>query len=73
MKSTTVYVPSSELGLSQPLSRSECAPPTRTGDGGAQSPAGEGVGVVWFIQAGVLIRYVGDFFKFGDSKFKIYY
>jgi hypothetical protein len=35
IKSTTVYVPSSEFGLSQPLSHntSECAPPPRTGGG----------------------------------------
>jgi hypothetical protein len=43
-KSTTLYVPSSELELSQPLSlASKCAPPPRTG-GGAHSPAGEGLG-----------------------------
>jgi hypothetical protein len=39
----TVYVPSSELGLSQALSRhaSECAPPPEPGEGGgAHSPAG---------------------------------
>jgi hypothetical protein len=42
MKTTTVYVPSSELGLSQPLSRKECSPPPRTR--GGLSPAGEGLG-----------------------------
>ncbi len=50
MKSTKLYVPLSELGLSQPLSfASECAPPPRTGGGGgggAHSPAGEVLGEV---------------------------
>jgi hypothetical protein len=38
-------VPSSELGLSQPLSRQQVcrAPPPGT-EGGAHSPAGEGLG-----------------------------
>ncbi len=42
MKSTTVYVPSSELVLSQPLSRQRVCPSTR--GGGAHSPEGEGFG-----------------------------
>ncbi len=41
IKSTTVYVPSSELGLSHPLSRQRvCPSPGR----GGHSPAGEGLG-----------------------------
>ncbi len=46
IKSTTVYVPSSELGLSHPLSRQRvtCAPPPGTKGGEAHSPAGEGLG-----------------------------
>ncbi len=44
IKSTTVYIPSSELGLSQPLSRQrECPSPQNRG-GGVHSPAGEGLG-----------------------------
>jgi hypothetical protein len=45
IKSTTVYVPSSELGLSQPVSRQRVCPssPNR-GRGGAHSPAGEWLG-----------------------------
>ncbi len=33
IKSSTVHVPSSELGLSQPLSRQRVAPPPRRGGG----------------------------------------
>jgi hypothetical protein len=40
IKSTTVYVPSLELGLSHPPSRH----PPGTKGGGAHSPAGEGLG-----------------------------
>jgi hypothetical protein len=41
----TVYVPSSELGLPQPLSRKRlCLPPRTKGWGGAHSPAAKGVG-----------------------------
>jgi hypothetical protein len=43
IKSTTVYVPSSELGLSQPLSRQQVCPFPQN-RGGAHSPAGEGLG-----------------------------
>ncbi len=43
IKSTTVYVPSSELGLSQPLSRQRVVP-LPPEPGGAHSPAGEGLG-----------------------------
>jgi hypothetical protein len=46
-KSTTEYVPSSELGLSHPLSRQRVCPSPRNqrgGGGGAHSPAGEGLG-----------------------------
>jgi hypothetical protein len=45
-KSTTVYVPSSELGLSQPpLTRQRlCPSPQNRRGGGAHSPAGEGLG-----------------------------
>jgi hypothetical protein len=43
VKSTTVFVPSSELGLSQPSLASECAPPPRTGGGGTLA-WGEGLG-----------------------------
>jgi hypothetical protein len=39
IKSTTVYVPSSELGLSQPLSRHRVSPYPRTGGGGLTSLA----------------------------------
>jgi hypothetical protein len=42
IKSTTVHVPSSELGLSQPLSRQRVCPEPK--GGGAHSPAGEGLG-----------------------------
>jgi len=51
IKSTTVYVPSSELGLSHPSLASECAPPpgTKWGEGGGVHVghtrlAGEGLG-----------------------------
>jgi hypothetical protein len=45
IRSTTVYVPSSELGLSQPLSRQRvCPSPQNRGEGGAHSPAGAGLG-----------------------------
>ncbi len=44
IKSTTVYVPSSELGLSHPLSRQRVCPYPRNQGGGAHSPAGEGLG-----------------------------
>ncbi len=40
-----MYVPSSELGLPQPLSRKRvCPPPADQRGGGAHWPAGEGVG-----------------------------
>jgi hypothetical protein len=42
IKSTTVYVHSSELGLSQPLSRQRVCPSPHNRGGGA--PAGEGLG-----------------------------
>jgi hypothetical protein len=46
IKSTTVYVPSSELGLSQPLSRQRlCPSPQNGGRGGGHSPASEGLGL----------------------------
>jgi hypothetical protein len=45
IKSTTVYVPSSELGLSQPLSRQRVCPSPQNRGGGVHSPAGEGLGV----------------------------
>jgi hypothetical protein len=38
------YVPSSELGLSQPLSRQRVCPSLRNQRGGTHSPAGEGLG-----------------------------
>jgi hypothetical protein len=41
---TTVYVPSSELGLSHPLSRRRVSPSLGIKGGGAHSPAGEGLG-----------------------------
>ncbi len=45
IKSTTVCVPLSELGLSQPLSRQGVCPSLQNrGGGGAHSPAGEGLG-----------------------------
>ncbi len=45
IKSTTVYVPSSEYWLSQPLSRQRvCPSPQNRGGGDAHSPAGEGLG-----------------------------
>jgi hypothetical protein len=44
IKSTTVYVPLSELGLSQPLSRQRVCPSPQNRGGGAHSPAGEGLG-----------------------------
>jgi hypothetical protein len=45
IKNTTVYVPSSELGLSQPLSRQRvCPSPQNQGGEGEHSPAGEGLG-----------------------------
>jgi hypothetical protein len=48
IKSTTVYVPSSELGLSQlapnPSLASECAPPPGTKGEGVHSPTGVGMG-----------------------------
>jgi hypothetical protein len=43
IKSTTVYVPSSELGLSQLLSR-QLVCPSPQNRGGAHSPAGDGLG-----------------------------
>jgi hypothetical protein len=43
IKSTKVYVPWSELGLSQPLSRQGVCLSPRTGEG-AHSPGGEGMG-----------------------------
>ncbi len=45
LKSTTVYVPSSELGISHPpLSPASVPlPPEQRGGGGAQSPTGEGL------------------------------
>jgi hypothetical protein len=48
IKSTTVYVPSSELGLSpNPSLASECAPPPRNRGRGAHSPAVKGLGDDW--------------------------
>jgi hypothetical protein len=44
IKSTTVYVPSSELGLIQPLSRQPMCPFPQNQGGGAHSPAGEVLG-----------------------------
>ena len=44
IRSTTVYVPSSELGLSQPLSRQRVCPSPQNRGGRAHSPAGEGLG-----------------------------
>jgi hypothetical protein len=47
IKSTTVYVPSSELGRSQPLSRQRVCPSPQNRAGGGLSrvsPAGEGMG-----------------------------
>jgi hypothetical protein len=45
IKSTTVYVPSSELGLSHPLSRPRvCTTSPQTRGGGAHWPAGGGLG-----------------------------
>ncbi len=44
IKSTIVYVPSSELGLSQPLSRQRVCPSPQNRWRGANSPAGEGLG-----------------------------
>jgi hypothetical protein len=48
IQSTTVYVPSSELGLPQPLSASECALPPGPKGGGAHPPAPKGVGEFQF-------------------------
>ncbi len=51
IKSTTVYVPSSELGLSQshPLSRQQVWPsPRNQPKGGTHSPSGKGFGVSQF-------------------------
>jgi hypothetical protein len=44
VKSTTVYVPSPELELSQPISRQRVcpSPQNRGGGGGSHSPAGVG-------------------------------
>ncbi len=44
VQSTIVYVPSSELGLSHPLSRQRVFPSPGTKGGGGHSPAGEGLG-----------------------------
>ncbi len=44
LQSTTVYVPSSELGLSHTLSHQRVCPSPGTKGGGAHSPAGEGLG-----------------------------
>jgi hypothetical protein len=47
VKDTTVYVPSLELGLSQPLSLQRVCPSPQKGGGwgeGSHSPAGEGLG-----------------------------
>ncbi len=46
IQSTTVYVPSSELGLPLPLSRKQALPPGPNvgGGGGAHRPGGMGVG-----------------------------
>jgi hypothetical protein len=44
-QSTTVYVPSSDLGLSHPLSRQRvCPSPRYQMGGGAHSPVGQGLG-----------------------------
>jgi hypothetical protein len=52
IKATTVYVPSSELGLSQPVSRQRVCPSPQNRGGGveAHSPAGEGLGESQFRQ-----------------------
>ncbi len=42
IKSTTVYVPSSELELSQPLSQQVCPSPQNRGGGGGHTPRGVG-------------------------------
>jgi hypothetical protein len=48
---TTVYVPSSELGLSHPLSRQRvCPSPRNQRGGGAHSLAGEGLGESQFLR-----------------------
>ncbi len=53
MKITTVWVPSSELGLYQPLSRQWVRPsPQNRGEGGTHSPAGEGLGESQFRRLG---------------------
>ncbi len=44
IKSTTVYVPSSELGLSHSLSRQRVCPSPQDRGRGAHSPAAEGLG-----------------------------
>ncbi len=44
LQSTTVYVPSSELGLSYPLSRQRVCTFPRTMGGGGHTRAGEGLG-----------------------------
>ncbi len=45
IKSSTVYCMSPRRnGFSNPSLASECAPSPRTGGGGAESPAGEGLG-----------------------------
>jgi hypothetical protein len=44
IKSTTVYVPSSELDSPNLSLAGECAPPPGTKGRGAHSPAGDGLG-----------------------------
>jgi hypothetical protein len=44
IQSTTVYAPSSELGLPQPLSRKQVCPPPRTNGWGTHSPPAKGWG-----------------------------
>jgi hypothetical protein len=43
-ESTTVSVPSSELGISQPFFRQQVCPASQNQGVGAHSPAGEGLG-----------------------------
>ncbi len=53
IKSTTVYVPSSELGLSQPLSRQRVFPSPQERGGGTTLSCGWGVGGVPILTTGV--------------------
>jgi hypothetical protein len=77
LQSTTVYVPSSELGLSHPLSRQRACPSLRTGGGGSFSPAGEGLGESQFqrleksLALCLLCGFQYDFFIFKDMIFRV--